>query len=253
MSFLVFLPFDFLRFCTFFFKCMNRHDRWILRAANFEQTHFQFHSTLIVVKPIRYSEIHLIRVRLPSSGSSVPFEEGRETKLRKKRGEAMDMENSRARKGCPSATRDDNFDVYLSFRESDTRWSFANPLYRSLVHAGIRVFRDDEFVSGKSINRSIYGGIRHSKIAIVILSEKYSSSVWCLQELAQILRCHRMTGQIVMPVFLNVTPGVVRHTSHGCNEVVAEHRRRGLDPDTLREWEEALVHVASIPGLESNR
>ncbi|KAI6681099.1 hypothetical protein NL676_034980 [Syzygium grande] len=202
------------------------------------------------------------------------------------------MENSHSPGGGSSETRETSFDVCLSFSGPNASGGFVDHLYRSLHQAGIRVFRDEEsfdvylnfrgldtrrsfadhlyhtfdlawiqFCSsdneeeltvGEPIQQSLFQAIRHSKIAIPILSENYASSPRCLRELAQIVECHKTMGQIIMPVFLDVTPSIVRDRSHGYGEAIAGHRRRGFDPDTLREWEEALICVGSIPGLESD-
>ncbi|KAI6681118.1 hypothetical protein NL676_034999 [Syzygium grande] len=166
----------------------------------------------------------------------------------------MDMENPHSRGGGSSETRFSCFDVYLSFTGRDTRGGFVSHLYRSLHQAGIRVFRyEGELVPGKSIGPSLTQAIRHSRIAIPILSENYARSRWCLRQLALIVECHKTMGQIIMPVFLDVTPSVARHRYHGYGEAIAEHRWKGVDPNTLREWEEALICVGSITGLESDR
>lgn len=134
-------------------------------------------------------------------------------------------------------------DVYLSFKRSDTRKVFVDHLCNSLQKAGILVV----------LRRSIPPFIGQAEIAIPILSENYPWSRRCLRELAQIVEAHETMGQIIMPVFLNVTPSVVKNVSHGYRKAINKHRRTGVDPETLRKWEEALIHVGSISGLASNR
>ncbi|XP_056174858.1 disease resistance protein Roq1-like [Syzygium oleosum] len=161
------------------------------------------------------------------------------------------MENSHNRGGGSSETRETSFDVVLSFG-SDTRRDFVDHLYRSLHQAGIRVFTDEEGLTlGESFERSLTA-IRHSKIAIPILSEKSASSTRCLRQLALIVDCHKTMGLLIMPVFLDVTPSVVRRRSQVYAGAIAEYRWRGVNPYTIGEWEEALIRVGSIPGLESD-
>ncbi|KAL3745713.1 hypothetical protein ACJRO7_014779 [Eucalyptus globulus] len=166
----------------------------------------------------------------------------------------MDIQTSRSRGGGSSETREKSYDVYLSFRGPDTREGFVDHLYERLLGQEVRVFKDDEeLVMGEDVGASLRRTIRLSKIAIPILSESYASSRLCLMELAQIVEYHKTTGQIIMPVFFNVTPSVVKNKSHGYGEAIARHRERGIDPDTLRKGEEALSYVGSIPGLEIDR
>ncbi|KAL3745699.1 hypothetical protein ACJRO7_014765 [Eucalyptus globulus] len=47
-------------------------------------------------------------------------------------------------------------------------------------------------------------------------------------------------------------PSVVKNRSHGYGEAIKWHRERGIVPDILRKWEEALSYVGSIPGLKIN-
>ncbi|XP_056174638.1 TMV resistance protein N-like, partial [Syzygium oleosum] len=162
------------------------------------------------------------------------------------------MENSHNRGGGSTETRETSFDVCLSFRGSDTRRGSVDHLYRSLHQAGIRVFTDEESLTpGESFEQSLTA-IRHFTIAIPILSENYASSTRCLRELAVIVDCHRTMGLLIMPVFLDVTPSVVRDRSHVYAGAFAAHRWRRENTNTLREWEEALIRVGSIPGLESD-
>ncbi|KAL3745695.1 hypothetical protein ACJRO7_014762 [Eucalyptus globulus] len=166
----------------------------------------------------------------------------------------MDIQNSHNRGGGSSETREKGNDVFLSCSEQDNRPGFADGLYNSLHQAGIHVIRDlEERTLGQDTGQRLIQVIRHSKIAIPILSKNYPSSKYCLQELVQIVECHKTMGQIIMPVFLNVTPSVVKNISRGYGEAITKHGQTDLDPNILREWEEALIHVVAIPGLEIDR
>ncbi|KAK3437377.1 hypothetical protein EUGRSUZ_C02044 [Eucalyptus grandis] len=76
----------------------------------------------------------------------------------------------------------------------------------------------------------------------------------CRAKLAQIVdchKCHKTTGQIIMPVFFNVSPTVVKKGSSDYEKAIARHRQE--DPKTLQEWKKALIHLGSISGGTSNR
>lgn len=45
-------------------------------------------------------------------------------------------------------------------------------------------------------------------ISIVMFSENYASSSWCLNELIKILEC-RNNGQLVLPVFYKMDPSEI--------------------------------------------
>jgi len=83
------------------------------------------------------------------------------------------------------------YDVFLSFRGGDTRHGFTGNLYKALCNRGIHTFIDDEELqSGEEITPALQKSIEESRIAIVVLSQNYASSSFCLDELATILHCH---------------------------------------------------------------
>ncbi|KAL3745708.1 hypothetical protein ACJRO7_014774 [Eucalyptus globulus] len=141
----------------------------------------------------------------------------------------MDIQTYRCRGGGTSETREQSYDVFGSFTGQDTRKDFVDHLYDRLLREEVRVFKDDEkLLLGEEYELSLLEAIGHSKIAIPILSEDYPSSPWCLRELAQMVECHKKTGQIIMPVFYQVTPSVVKNRSDGYGKATDEHRWRGF-------------------------
>ncbi|KAM7466167.1 hypothetical protein LguiB_013729 [Lonicera macranthoides] len=84
------------------------------------------------------------------------------------------------------APRTWNYDVFLSFRGEDTRRNFTDHLYDALTRAGIHTFRDDDQLPrGKHIPFQLMKAIEESRISIIIFSENYASSRWCLNELVK--------------------------------------------------------------------
>ena len=94
----------------------------------------------------------------------------------------------------------------MSFRGADTRSNFTGHLYRALYDKGIDVFIDNELERGEVITSQLLSVIDTSRISIVVLSEKYASLSFCLDELVKILECRRSEEQIVLPVFYHVDP-----------------------------------------------
>ncbi|PWA83123.1 NB-ARC domains-containing protein [Artemisia annua] len=81
-----------------------------------------------------------------------------------------------------------NYDVFLSFRGEDTHNSFTDHLYDALKRAGISTFRDNDINRGEELKPEIERAIKESKASIVVLSENYATSSWCLDELLLILK-----------------------------------------------------------------
>ncbi|PRQ55264.1 putative toll-like receptor, P-loop containing nucleoside triphosphate hydrolase [Rosa chinensis] len=162
-----------------------------------------------------------------------------------------------------SSRRQWKYDVFLSFRGEDTRWSFTEYLYIVLNQRGILTFRDDrELEKGKSIRPELLGAIKESRSAIVILSPKYGRSSWCLDELVKIIQCMKDMGQQVFPIFYGVNPSDVRHQT-GCFELkwisqvdvqVRAHEEvyGKYDEDRMNAWRAALAEVANLSGWEFN-
>jgi hypothetical protein len=89
-----------------------------------------------------------------------------------------------------------SYDVFLSFRGEDTRMNFTDHLYHALRQKGICTFRDDEELRrGEDISHGTFKAINESRIAVVVLSENYASSRWCLDELMEILECRETKEQ----------------------------------------------------------
>ncbi|KAI6702627.1 hypothetical protein NL676_011763 [Syzygium grande] len=147
----------------------------------------------------------------------------------------------------------DNYDVFLSFSGEDTRRTLADHLYNGLVDAGIRVFRDnDELREGEEIGTNLLQAIKNSKISIPILSRNYASSKWCLQELAQMAKCMKGVGHVVLPVFYRVEPAHVRHQTGSFGETFSHLSEKYLEEDVAK-WKQALTEVASLKGWESEK
>jgi len=145
------------------------------------------------------------------------------------------------------------YDVFLSFRGEDTRQTFTDHLYTTLVHAGIHTFRDDdELRRGEEISDHVLRAIQESKISIVVFSKGYASSRWCLNELVEILKCKRKkTGQIVLPIFYDIDPSYVRKQNGSFAEAFVKHEEC-FEEKLVKEWRKALEEAGNISGWNLN-
>ncbi|XP_024182010.2 disease resistance protein RPV1-like [Rosa chinensis] len=139
------------------------------------------------------------------------------------------------------------YDVFLSFRGEDTRCNFTDHLYNALRHKGINTFRDDKLPRGGEISVELVKAIEESRVSIIIFSENYASSRWCLDELVKILQCRASNKQMVRPVFYKVDPSDVRNQRGSFGEAFAK-----LDQcrykDSIGKWREALSEAANLSG-----
>ncbi|KAI9092518.1 hypothetical protein K1719_027646 [Acacia pycnantha] len=142
------------------------------------------------------------------------------------------------------------YDVFLSFRGTDTRRSFTGFLYHALCQKGINAFIDDEELKrGEEISPSLLKAIEESRISIIIFSENYASSTWCLEELVKIVDCMKVKGQLVLPVFHYVDPSVVRHQKGSFGVAMAKHEDRFKNNmEKVQKWKLALFKAANLSG-----
>ncbi|XP_070667291.1 disease resistance protein RUN1-like [Malus domestica] len=141
------------------------------------------------------------------------------------------------------------YDVFLSFRGEDTRNNFTGHLYNALRQKGITTFIDDGIRRGENISASLLRAIEESKISIIVLSENYAESKWCLDELEKILECKKSKQQMVRSLFYKVDPSNVRNQKGSYGEALAQHERTFKDNiEKVYRWREALSEAASLCG-----
>ncbi|KAF3449333.1 hypothetical protein FNV43_RR10061 [Rhamnella rubrinervis] len=144
------------------------------------------------------------------------------------------------------------YDVFLSFRGEDTRNQFANYLYDALHEKQILTFMDHRLERGDEISPTLRKAIDESLISVVIFSENYATSTWCLDELVQILECKKRNGQIVMPIFYGIDPTSIRK-QNGSYEVAFDQLEERFKNrmDKVLQWRAALTEAANLCGLDS--
>ncbi|KAK4269098.1 hypothetical protein QN277_022301 [Acacia crassicarpa] len=144
------------------------------------------------------------------------------------------------------------YDVFISFRGEDTRSNFTSHLYDAFCRKHIRTYIDYQLAKGDDISPSLLQAIEDSYISVVVFSENYASSRWCLDELIHILHCKRVKGQIVVPVFYKVEPCHVRNQT-GVYRQEFERYERDLkvDQHKMQMWKQALHEAANLAGYDS--
>lgn len=142
------------------------------------------------------------------------------------------------------------YDVFLSFRGEDTRHGFTSHLWKSLSDRGICTFFDDaELKKGDEITPSLVKAIIESRAAIVVFSQNYAASRFCLDELVCIFESSRANGQLVLPVFYDVDPSHVRHQKGSYGEALAVHEKNfNSDMERIQKWKRALFEAANLVG-----
>nr|XP_043609298.1 disease resistance protein RPV1-like [Erigeron canadensis] len=155
------------------------------------------------------------------------------------------------------------YDVFLSFRGTDTRNNFTDHLHKALLDANIDTFLDDaEIQTGEDLKPELENAIKSSRASVIVLSENYATSTWCLDELALILEQRRTCKHIVIPIFYHVKPTDVRKQQGSFGDAMRQHKnkmeaetdaeRKSQRAQKMEKWEKALVEVADLKGVEAN-
>nr|XP_043629409.1 disease resistance protein Roq1-like isoform X2 [Erigeron canadensis] len=142
------------------------------------------------------------------------------------------------------------YDVFLSFRGDDTRNNFVDHLYAALTQKGIHTFKDDKILGGgQPISQELVKAIKESRFGVVVFSKNYADSSWCLEELSNIMECHKQMGQKVIPVFYHVDPSNVRKQNGDFAKAFETYEDKFKDEiDKVNKWRDALSAAASLSG-----
>ncbi|CAL8988527.1 unnamed protein product [Prunus brigantina] len=164
----------------------------------------------------------------------------------------MELTTKRAWSPVPSAFQP-KYDVFLSFRGADTRKGFTDHLYGALQQQGIKTFVDDsENQRGKAISPLLFSAIEQSKIALIVFSENYASTTWCLDEFSKILECME-GGEAVLPIFCDVNPSDAGKQMSRMAKASNLHEERFEENiETVEQWRAALEKAANLRWKSSN-
>ncbi|KAF2592223.1 hypothetical protein F2Q70_00044651 [Brassica cretica] len=152
-----------------------------------------------------------------------------------------------------SSTFIPKFDVFLSFSsEEDTAKTFVTDLFSSLSEKGITTYyKDEKLEEGVSSSGSdLSKCIRDSKLAVVVVSESYPTSVLCLNELQTILNLHDEDQLSVLLIFYGVETSNIRKQT---GEYAEPFRNLGeqYSAEKVQSWRRVLTKLTGISGLDS--
>ncbi|XP_028945511.2 disease resistance protein RPV1-like [Malus domestica] len=141
------------------------------------------------------------------------------------------------------------YDVFLSFRGEDTRTNFTDHFYKALHDKAITTFIDHQLKRGEEISPALLEAIEESRISIIVFSENYASSRWCLDELVHILECRKSRQQIVWPAFYKVDPSDVRKQTSNFGDAFTKLKCKFEDnQEKILTWTSALRDAANLSG-----
>ncbi|XP_056845882.1 protein SUPPRESSOR OF npr1-1, CONSTITUTIVE 1-like isoform X2 [Raphanus sativus] len=139
------------------------------------------------------------------------------------------------------------YDVFLSFRGTDVRRKFISHLNEALTDEGIVTFHDNrDLERGDSILRGLEEAMNQSRYAIVVVSEDYATSQWCLRELSFMVELAGKTKRFkLIPIFYDIDPSALKSRTGCFNKAFEDHEQR-FDGETVSEWRRAVGIVANV-------
>ncbi|KAG7589921.1 Toll/interleukin-1 receptor homology (TIR) domain [Arabidopsis suecica] len=136
---------------------------------------------------------------------------------------------------------DSSSSVFLSCRREDTGRTFVSHLFRSLDQKRIRTYKDvNQQTRDGRITPEVARAIRESEIAVVVISENYASSAWCLEVLAKIIEISWHTK--IKTVFYEVDPEDLTRPTGKFADDLRRHEERET-PETVNRWRNALERL----------
>lgn len=141
------------------------------------------------------------------------------------------------------------YDVFLSFRGTDTHHNFTSHLYGALSQKQINIFVDDGLEKGEDISPAILKKIEESKSSVIIFSKDSATSPGFLDELVKVLECKKTQNQIFVPIFYQVSPSDAKEQTGSFGAAFAKHEEYLKEStDKVQRWRTALTEAANLSG-----
>ena len=122
-------------------------------------------------------------------------------------------------------------------------------LYEDLKRHGLQPYLDRKSIRiGEECWKSIEDGIKNTTIAVVVFSERYAESEWCLKELHVMLEA--LSCKKILPIFYNVTPWDLRNPERGQFKDGFTKLKEKFNSRVIEEWKADLEVASKLMGWE---
>ncbi|KAK3420466.1 hypothetical protein EUGRSUZ_G01283, partial [Eucalyptus grandis] len=145
------------------------------------------------------------------------------------------------------------YGVFISYKQNDMLHTVSH-LKGALERRGIRTFVDFTLDGGVQFQREINDVIEQSEIAVVVASQSYHFSPWCLNELVKILECQKKGGLILLPIFWGINARELREQSILFMENIGQGEKgfKQDNPHQIQRWRDALRALGMIKGWSAS-
>lgn len=139
-------------------------------------------------------------------------------------------------------------DVFLSFRSEED--DFSKRLYNALSKE-VRVFRDNnegmERGGTDENNKRLFKAMEDSAASVVVFTQHYADSRWCLDELAMLCYLGTSLDRPILPIFYKVNPSHVRKQNDHFKKDFDEHEKI-FSEEEVKRWRDAMKLVGNLAG-----
>ncbi|CAN7124880.1 hypothetical protein BRARA_B03151 [Brassica rapa] len=137
--------------------------------------------------------------------------------------------------------------VFINYRGEELRYRFVSHLVAAFERDEINFFIDKNELRGTDL-RNLFARIQESRIALVIFSNRYAESSWCMNEVAKIKELADKEKLHVVPIFYKLKVGDVRGQT-GKFGTKFWNLARASTGDQIKTWKEALECISDKMGL----
>ncbi|XP_052724206.1 disease resistance protein RPV1-like isoform X2 [Vigna angularis] len=146
------------------------------------------------------------------------------------------------------------YDVLINFYGEDIHRKFVSHLNYALSTVGLTTFlHHNNAVKSTHIQEPI---LSHCRVAIVVFTQTYSQSAWCLNQLQQIIKWHETYCRHVLPVYYEIQPSDVRLQNGYFGKELKATAKRTFSRQELEHgmsrWSHALTKAANFFGWDES-
>ncbi|XP_014503234.1 TMV resistance protein N-like [Vigna radiata var. radiata] len=146
------------------------------------------------------------------------------------------------------------YDVLINFTGEDIHRKFVSHLNSAFSTVGLTTFlHHPNAVNTTHIQQPI---LSHCRVAIVIFTQTYSQSAWCLNQLLQIIKWHQTYCRHVLPVYYEIQPSDVRLQKGDFGKALKETAQQTFSGQELdhgmSRWSHALTKAANFFGWDES-
>ncbi|XP_014515215.2 TMV resistance protein N-like isoform X1 [Vigna radiata var. radiata] len=146
------------------------------------------------------------------------------------------------------------YDVLINFTGEDIHRKFVSHLNSVLSTVGLTTFlHHHNAVKSSHIQEPI---LSRCRVAIVVFTQTYSQSAWCLNQLQQIINWHETYCRHVLPVYYEIQPSDVRLQKGDFGKALKETAQQTFSRQELEHgmsrWRHALTKAANFFGWDES-